>query len=351
MKYSKIEPGQDDLDRRIDRLIRKFIPQLTLGEIYKNLRTGWIRINGKKKKPDYRLKSGDIIEISDFLLTNISSRGNGSGHIPANNGSPHNSPRKLMKTSQRNKSSLKILAETDDLLVLNKPAGVLVHGEESLEIEVGIYLKGRIPESLSFKPGPLHRLDRNTSGIISFGKSLRGSRLFSSMMQSRALEKYYLSILKGKTEPSGIWEDELVRNNGITRISGKGKGKSSKTSYQTLTSNKSASLVLMQLHTGRTHQIRAQAAGHGHPLMGDNKYGGGTEDRIKNTYYLHAWLMMPVKNGQSLPPFPLSSPLPPPFQQKIRELFPQISLNNLLEEIEKKIVSGLEEVDGKYTIP
>ena len=180
--------------------------------------------------------------------------------------------------------------------MINKPAGIEIHGKNSITEGVIRYLEGKIPESLSFRPGPLHRLDRNTSGIVAFGKSLHGAREFSRLLKSDGIEKYYIAILDGKIPDRGKWTDILSREGLVTRIDGNSRGKKGITSFKTLFSTGELSLVLFRLHTGRTHQIRAQAGWHGHSLSGDVKYGGS---RILRHYCLHAWL---IKSVENLPP-------------------------------------------------
>ena len=108
-----------------------------------------------------------------------------------------------------------IVFESDDLLAINKKKGQLVHGEKgSLEEMVRHYLKNRIPSSLSFQPGPLHRLDRNTSGLIYFSKSINGAREFSEELQNKNFIKYYITLLDGTLKIKDIWVDNLHRDKG-----------------------------------------------------------------------------------------------------------------------------------------
>ncbi len=308
MKYNEITPGRDDLDRRLDRVIRKAFPGLPLGEIYKYLRKGLIKVKKKKQKADYRLKPGDIIQTYTVLTLN----------------SRQNTGQSLNKAD--------ILIETGNIIVVNKKIGILIHGDKSLNQQVGNYLSGKIPESLSFRPGPLHRLDRNTSGIVVFGKSLTGAREFSTMLTEGFLEKYYLGILEGKIRGAGIWTDSLIRNNEITRFASPGTGQEARTSYRTLLSNDRFSLVLFQLHTGRTHQIRAHASGHGHPLYGDKKYGSSGSP---SGYFLHAWLLTCSSSDPA--PFPVTAPLPDKFMKFLQKEIADKNIVDILSGERKRL--------------
>jgi 23S rRNA pseudouridine955/2504/2580 synthase len=229
------------------------------------------------------------------------------------------------------------------LLVLNKPPGLLVHGPESLDIQVQAYLAGKLPPSLSFKPGPLHRLDKPTSGIVVFSETLEGARRFSALLQERRIGKRYLALVDGSLEEEATWEDILVRDRelrksfidatadaGISAAAGdripaakataKDAAKHARTRVYPLARAAGYTLVMLEIDTGRTHQIRAQAAAHGHPLAGDRKYGGSPQ---QGGFLLHAGVLELPPNGDGGPALPqrLEAPLPENFRRRIRELF------------------------------
>jgi 23S rRNA pseudouridine955/2504/2580 synthase len=220
------------------------------------------------------------------------------------------------------------------LLVLNKPAGLAVHGpeEDALESLVRAYLAPTLPPSLSFKPGPLHRLDKHTSGIILFSKTLEGARGFSALLRERRIRKTYLALLEGILHRDETWEDLLVRTSGKSLVlpggsfpSGPLRGveapKNALTRVCPLAHSAGAgalTLARLELDTGRTHQIRVQAAAHSHPLAGDRLYGGAAQ---RGGFLLHAHtLELP---GQSFPALVrrLEAPLPEYFRKRIKELF------------------------------
>ena len=283
------------------------------------IRRGLIRLNGGTAKPEALLEVGDKIEIPMFLCE-------------AESGSP------WVETTAQGADSIKtmILAETEDLLILNKPAGVLVHGSHnSLEAKAQRHLGPRMPPSLSFVPGPLHRLDRNTSGVIVFSKSIIGAKSFTESMQAGKIRKTYLAILQGRMEGNYEWEDYVLRDEKSRKstatpfhqdLSVKALprtdrlGQKALTSVHTILSNQAHSFVALRIKTGRTHQIRSQAAARGYPLAGDFKYGalrqqGNSSDKRVN-YFLHAWRL----EIQGVP-MEIKAPIPKNYLQIIKKIF------------------------------
>jgi 23S rRNA pseudouridine955/2504/2580 synthase len=213
------------------------------------------------------------------------------------------------------------------IIVFNKPPGVATHGKDSLDTLVKTWLEGKLPASLSFKPGPLHRLDKPTSGVIAFSETIEGARLFSRLLRERKAAKTYLAIVEGRITGDEVWQDELIRDTRAkkTFTGGAAGSKDALTAVKALAFNGSFTLIEARILTGRTHQIRAQAASHGHPLAGDVKYGG---HGFPGGFYLHAWKL---KLGEHLEGFPqpLVAPLPESFRSHISALFGAHSLRYL----------------------
>jgi 23S rRNA pseudouridine955/2504/2580 synthase len=299
----EIKAGADDNNRRLDLILRKCFPELPLSGVHRLLRKGKIRLNNRKASAGDRVLTGDVIAAPDNLSFLC----------------------KPASSCMENAKKIDVIFENTDLLVLNKPSGLPVHGaEESLDSYARAYLKGKIPPSLSFKPGPLHRLDQPTSGLIVFSKSLAGARFFSALMRERLMVKKYHALLDGRISGAEVWENTLIRDKNARKTfletaQKEKNGKKAMTRVIPLAVNAAYSLVCAEIATGRTHQIRAQAAFYGHPLAGDRKYGGSTAE---HGLLLHAESLI-FPQEMKIPP--LNAPLPALFRAKIAQLFPEFS--------------------------
>ncbi|GHV75609.1 pseudouridine synthase [Spirochaetia bacterium] len=301
----RLTAAADDDGRRLDRILRKALPDLPLSRLHHLLRKGRVLVDGVPGKGADRVKAGAVIRapLEGPLVLG-----------PRDSGGPSIEP-----------SS--ILWEGAGLLVLNKPVGVAVHGSDrrsadSLETQVRTYFAPKLSPSLSFKPGPLHRLDKPTSGIIVFSTSLAGAQSFSALLRSRSIRKTYLALLDGILDRDETWEDTLVRDRergkSFPAKAGDDDAQEARTRVYPLAHTSVLTLARLEIDTGRTHQIRAQAAAHGHPLAGDRKYGGRPQ---RGGFLLHAWMLeLP---DQALPELPrrLEAPLPDNFRRRIQELF------------------------------
>jgi 23S rRNA pseudouridine955/2504/2580 synthase len=269
--------GENDVGRRLDRVLRKALTDHPLALIHRLLRKKQVFVNGKPAKAQDKLDNGDKISIPSLK----------SKAAPK--------PQYQYANLQ---VSLEILWQGLGLITVNKPAGIAVHGPDSLDNMVRAYLTDKLPVSLSFKPGPLHRLDKPSSGIVVFSTNIEGARFFSELMRKRKVRKTYLAIVEGTIKNEEIWQDELIRDTEKkkTFISNTttDNSKTAITKVTPLATEDDCTLIKVEITTGRTHQIRAQAAAHGHPLAGDIKYGGSSKQRIKNKkqsvdFFLHAW--------------------------------------------------------------
>ncbi|MFP4562161.1 MAG: RluA family pseudouridine synthase [Spirochaetia bacterium] len=285
VKRLTFSTGRNDCGRRIDRVLRKFLPTLPLGAIYGGMRKRDIRVNGEKTTPDYLVRPGDVISVSPHFAR--------KWEIP---GGPNGIACSDIPRPSESSPSIRVILETPDLLVLDKPAGILIHGPGSLEEAVREYLAPKLPPSLSFTPGPLHRLDRNTSGAVFFGKSIRGARTFSELLTTGRLVKLYLAVVEGTLGTEAKWSDRITRNGKSKKSTARQRenptrgGKVASLAAEPVAAGKELSLVRFTLHTGRTHQIRVQTAARDLPLAGDVKYGG---HRLRE----------PGIPGQGVPPY------------------------------------------------
>jgi 23S rRNA pseudouridine955/2504/2580 synthase len=318
----------DDAGRRLDRVLRKALPVYKLSFIYKLFREKKIRVNDEIKQIDYRLVLNDVIKIDVKQNDNIGNIGNDE---------PQNAAAKTQG------QALTVIYEDDDFLVINKNSGDLVHGENGLDKTVLYYLRDKpnrsAGRSISFRPGPLHRLDRPTSGILVFGKTLFGSQFFSNALQQGAVKKIYWGIVKGLLRSGETWRDELVRDKtihktfvandlviynqaindlvindlGINDINKTPPSKLSITGVKPLLWGEGRTLCEFTIDTGRTHQIRAQAAAHGFVLQNDKKYGA--ESARGGDFFLHAKTLSVNFEGRL---FEWTAPLPPRFEHQIK---------------------------------
>ena len=266
--------GENDKGRRLDRILRKALPDYPLPLIHRLLRQKQVFINGKPGKAQDRLNFGEKITISSLK----------------------DSKTQVVKKQKKSNTgyNLSIIWEGCGLLAVNKPQGLEIHGTNSLDTMVQEYLADKLPPSLSFRPGPLHRLDKPSSGIVVFSTSIDGARIFTALMRERKVKKTYLTVVEGKLEKEAIWQDELVRDKEKKKtFISQSKIENSKTAITKVTPLKSEdglTLIKAEIVTGRTHQIRAQAAAQGYPLAGDIKYG--TEQKSSRRiaeFFLHAW--------------------------------------------------------------
>jgi len=319
-----INCGMNEEDRRLDRVIRKTFVSMPLSLIQKSIRTGTIKVNGQKKTLGYRLRKGDVITVSPALIS-----------LKTKDHSSRNSP-PLKEIQSLPKSA--IISENSHLLFVHKKAGILVHGENSLLLQVLAYL-GRTPgEESSFTPGPLHRLDRNSSGIVAFGKTAPGARRFSELLKRGGISKYYLALVDGAVKKKQVWRDSLSRNSHSKKsfISKENNGKKAVLSVQPLLTAHNRTLLLVGLVTGRTHQVRVQCSSHGHPLSGDLKYGGS---RCKEGFFLHAYALK-FESTDDIIDNPFIRVLPSfPMRKRLQQVFGFKQVDSLFRKIDTLISS------------
>ena len=268
---------KDDDGRRADKIFRIVLGKMPLSRIYKEIRSGFLRINGKRTREDAKVSYGDTVDVAQILMEFVQQA----------------EPRRPAPSINRETFRKRIVFEDEGILVINKKKGELVHSDGSskrftpLDQLVREYLDGETADSISFSPGPLHRLDRNTSGIIAFGKSAEGAREFSASLQNRETRKCYIALLDGRLKEQEHWEDYLTRDEktNTSHVAKNGKGDLAITIATPFLISDGKTLAQVEIKTGRTHQIRCQASFHRHPLTGDAKYRGSHNEA---GYYLHS---------------------------------------------------------------
>ncbi len=266
--------GKNDAGQRLDRWLIKNFPALPPALLHKHIRLKRIKCNGKPIKAEQKLQLGDRLSlyVNDEFF-----------ELPAAERSYL-----LIKTPQ-----LQLIYEDENLLLVDKQAGISVHPDEServntliTHIQAYLYQKQewKPEEERSFAPALCNRLDRNTGGIVIAAKNAETLRRINRAIAQREIEKYYLCIILGKIEPpAGVLDDMLQRDRARKRVSvlkgPKAGGQHAAMEYRTLQSRNGLSLLECRLITGRTHQIRVQLAHAGHPLLGDQKYGSPQENQ------------------------------------------------------------------------
>ncbi len=260
---------KNDAGQRLDRFMHKAAPSLPASLAQKFLRRKRCKVNGRPAARDTRLQEGDLVQlyINDEFFDQ-----------------PSQDNAYLSVTAPK----LDILFENAHILLLNKPEGQAVHPHDGAEygrtlidhIQAYLYAKGewKPREEHSFTPALCNRIDRNTSGIVIAAKTAEALRIMNQKIKDRELQKRYLCIVHGiPSPPKGRLEGQLWKDAAKNRVYISDRpqpgSKTAITDYEVLQSKNDLSLVQIDLITGRTHQIRAQMAHAGHPLLGDGKYG------------------------------------------------------------------------------
>ena len=281
-----------DADQRIDKFLRKYLPNAPLGALFKWLRTGKIKVNQKKVDQAYRILLNDTLS---FYFT--------EWEIEAFQ-SEWDQTSKPSETTPR--EALEILYEDAYLLVVNKPAGMNVHPSDHKSSEVSLIERiqdalGGNFNTLSFKPSLVHRIDRDTSGCIIIAKEKKAlEKLLFELQNSRIEKKYHCVVLGIPKEKNGVIDKKLLR---VENAKDEAKVRIDEnwlravTHYRTIQENikKKYSLLECEIETGRTHQIRVHLSSLGTPILGDKAYGNQKENSFARREYhierqlLHAY--------------------------------------------------------------
>lgn len=259
---------RNDAGQRLDRFVGKAVPLLPEALLQKYIRIKRIKLNGKGAKRDVRLNEGDTLQlyINDEFFEKPSEE---NSYLKV--GTPR----------------LDIVYEDENILLADKKPGVLCHSAgvwdyNTLIANIQAYMaqKGewKPKEENSFAPALCNRIDRNTGGIVIAAKNAEALRILNEKIKDREIEKYYLCAVQGKPRPAqGRLENYLFKDAGKNQVYVKKRpepgAKTAVTEYRLIASKGALSLVECRLLTGRTHQIRAQMAHAGYPLLGDGKYG------------------------------------------------------------------------------
>ena len=265
---------QNDAGQRLDRFVGKAVPLLPESLLQKYIRLKRIKVNGKGAKRDYHLALGDTVQlyINDEFFE------------------PPREENSYLKVSTPH---LDIVYEDENILLADKKPGVLCHSAGKWDyntlianIQAYAYQKGewRPREENAFAPALCNRIDRNTGGIVIAAKNAEALRILNEKIRDREIDKRYLCVVHGRPKPpegrlTGYIFKDAKRNQVYVRTKPEPGAKTAVTDYKLLRSAGGLSLVECTLHTGRTHQIRAQMAAAGWPLLGDGKYGSERKNR------------------------------------------------------------------------
>ncbi len=288
----------DAAGQRLDKLVRKALRDVPLSHVYKMFRTRKIRVNGSRGRPEQMVSAGDAIAIrgdEERLLARAQESRPRAAAAP----------------------TFRVLFEDDDVLAVDKPAGLAAHpgtgieGATLVEMARG-YL--RVPDDLpptEFKPSPAHRLDRETSGVVLVAKRRRSMvRLTEIFTHGEGVTKTYLALAKGKMPKDAGTIDLPLSEHEQTTRSKAARGvnfQEAVTRWKVLSSMKDASLLAVTIETGRTHQIRRHLEAVGHPVAGDRRYGDFAWNRAAKQrwglrrMFLHAFRLELPHPGSGAP--------------------------------------------------
>jgi len=253
-----LEVDEDAAAQRIDNFLLRRLKGVPKSHVYRVLRSGQVRVNSARVRPDYRLQAGDRVRVP-----------------PVRMAPPARASGAAMKKARAGARELPIVFEDDALLVLDKPSGVAVHGGSGVSF-------GAIEALRAARPGArvlelAHRLDRDTSGLLIIAKKRAALIELHRMLREGEVRKVYLALVKGRWR-GGAREireplHKFVATGGERRVAVRAHGMAATTRARALASSSTMSLLELELLTGRTHQIRVHLAHVGHPVVGDDKYG------------------------------------------------------------------------------
>jgi 23S rRNA pseudouridine955/2504/2580 synthase len=249
LRATSLEVGEESAAQRIDNFLLRRLKGVPKSHVYRILRSGEVRVNSGRVGPDYRLQPGDRVRVP---------------------------PVRIAASAQKARpAEFPVVYEDAALLVVDKPSGVAVHGGSGVSFGVIESLRAARPQAKLLEL--VHRLDRDTSGLLMVAKKRSALVELHRMLRAGEVEKVYLAIAKGRPQKSAFDISEALHKyvtpQGERRVSVTEAGRAALTRVKRLQAGRDACLLELQLLTGRTHQIRVHLAHAGHPVLGDDKYG------------------------------------------------------------------------------
>lgn len=303
-----VEAAEGDVGQRLDNFLLRVFKAVPKSHVYRVLRKGEVRVNGKRAKPETRLVLGDRVRIPPIRIDAAPVQGK-----------PSNSLQDFISRA--------IIHEDRDLLIINKPSGVAVHGGSGLAFGVIEALRAARPELTELEL--VHRLDRDTSGVLLLAKRRAALREMHAALREREMTKRYLALVCGKwmlgkkTLELPLLTNQKQGGERMVRVHPDGQSAHSifmpKQHF-----GKLATLMDIEIGTGRTHQIRVHASYAGHPVAGDEKYGDKPcNDSLRpfglKRMFLHAHSLQFVKPGTS-ETFTITAPISDELQDVLNKL-------------------------------
>ena len=265
------------------KYLMRLLPEASMGLLRKSMRKKNIVLNGKKIEGREKIAAGDSVKVwfSDETIEKF-------------RGKREEAPRRDYPDFET-----WILYEDENIIIFNKPAGLLSQGDTSGALSLNEALLSARESRAGVTPSICHRLDRNTSGLVIAGKTVRGLQKMNALIKARSLTKVYQALVYGKTPPSGILKGYLVKDHERNQVRYTERAETDalpiETHYETLETVEARgclfSLVRVHLVTGRSHQIRLHFSSIGHPLLGDRKYGSRASLSVSEALHIRRQLL------------------------------------------------------------
>ncbi|WP_294948688.1 23S rRNA pseudouridine(955/2504/2580) synthase RluC [Sulfurivirga sp.] len=276
-KVRLVTVSEEDAGQRLDNFLMRQLRRVPRALVYRIVRKGQVRVNKKRARVSDRLRVGDVVRIP-----------------PVQQAAP--APQRAFDEAARTRFEALVLYEDNDLMALNKPSGMAVHGGSGLSW--GLIELARAARPRARRLELVHRLDRDTSGIILLAKKASVLKALHAQVREHRLKKIYQALVAGRW-PRGcalvdapLLKNTLQSGERIVRVSS--EGKPSRSRFRVLAACERVSRIEVRIETGRTHQIRVHTLHAGHPVLGDEKYGDAGANRQARAcglrrLALHAW--------------------------------------------------------------